>query len=97
MKRANSGVTWIRQAHVQKFLHQLRALPEISHDTIDALPDSRTREHVRGLLVEHGALPWRTPDAPGSSNGPPTPCNAYQRDPTGTSSTATSAGTCCAA
>ena len=61
MKRANSGVTWIRQAHVQKFLHQLRALPEISHDTIDALPDSRTREHVRGLLVEHGALPWRDP------------------------------------
>lgn len=61
MKRANSGVAWIRQAHVAQFLRQLAALPEISHHTIDALPDSRTREYVRGLLVEHGPLPWRDP------------------------------------
>jgi hypothetical protein len=43
MKRANSGLTWVKQKHV----------------SLDQLPVSRTRDYVRGLLVEHGALPRR--------------------------------------
>jgi integrase len=59
MKRANSGMTWIRQKHVTDFLKHLAVHPTITHDTIDGLPRSRTRDYVRGLLVEHGALPRR--------------------------------------
>lgn len=59
MKRANSGITWIRQKHVTAFLRNLAAAPKFSHNTFDELPDSRTREYVRGLLVEHGVLPQR--------------------------------------
>lgn len=59
MKRANSGLTWIRQRHVTDFLEQLASLPELTHEAIDALPRSRTRDYVRGLLVEHGGLPRR--------------------------------------
>ncbi|UKA57010.1 Fis family transcriptional regulator [Arthrobacter sp. FW306-2-2C-D06B] len=59
MKRANSGMTWIRQKHVTNFLRNLATAPKISHDTFDELPDSRTREYVRGLLIEHGVLPQR--------------------------------------
>lgn len=59
MKRANSGLAWIRQDHVSGFMRRLAVAPEISHQAIDALPRSRTREFVRGLLVEHGALPQR--------------------------------------
>lgn len=29
------------------------------NNTLDTLPRSRTRDYVRGLLVEHGALPHR--------------------------------------
>jgi len=57
MKRANSGLTWIRQKHVTAFLQDLAIMPSITHEAIDALPKSRTRDFVRGLLVEHGALP----------------------------------------
>lgn len=59
MKRANSGLTWIRQKHVTAFLRNLAVTPEITHETLDGLPDSRTREYVRGLLTEHGVLPRR--------------------------------------
>lgn len=59
MKRANSGMTWIRQRHVTDFLTQLATQPELTHEAIDALPPSRTRDYVRGLLVEHGALARR--------------------------------------
>lgn len=57
MERANSGLTWIRQKHVAAFLQELAVTPVVTHEAIDALPSSRTREFVRGLLVEHGALP----------------------------------------
>jgi integrase len=57
MKRANSGLTWLRQPHVTTFLEQLALEAAITHASINALPNSRTREYVRGLLVEHGALP----------------------------------------
>ncbi len=59
MKRANSGLTWIQQPHVTTFLQQLTATPVITHASIDELPPSPTREYVRGLLVEHNALPRR--------------------------------------
>ncbi len=59
MPRANSGLTWINQAHVTVFLQQLAATGVSSHDEMDRLLPSRTREHVRGLLVEHGVLPYR--------------------------------------
>jgi hypothetical protein len=59
MKRANSGMTWIRQKHVTAFLQDLAVAPIITHETFDELPDSRTREYVRGLLTEHGVLPRR--------------------------------------
>lgn len=59
MTRANSGLTWINQRHVKAFLAELAARPAITHDILDALPAHPTREHVRGLLVEHGALPRR--------------------------------------
>jgi hypothetical protein len=59
MKRANSGLTWIQQKHVAAFLRNLAVAPDINHETFDELPDSRTREYVRGLLIEHGVLPRR--------------------------------------
>jgi hypothetical protein len=59
MKRANSELTWIRQPHVTEFLTGLAGTAAITHAMLDALPASRTREYVRGLLVEHAALPRR--------------------------------------
>lgn len=59
MGRPNSGLTWIRQPHIDAFLRNLAKNPRITHDTLDALPAGRARNHLRGLLVEHGALPAR--------------------------------------
>lgn len=59
MARPNSGLTWINQDHVTRFLTGLATAPSISHDALDELPPSRTCDYVRGLLVEHGALPRR--------------------------------------
>ncbi|WP_290514354.1 hypothetical protein [Aeromicrobium sp.] len=59
MERANSGLTWIRQKHVNDFLLELARRPVITHEALDALPPSRTLDYVRGLLVEHHALPQR--------------------------------------
>ncbi|WP_413250890.1 Fis family transcriptional regulator [Sinomonas flava] len=59
MKRANSGLTWIRQKHVTEFLQRLAHTPAVTHQALDQLPSSRTREYVRGLLVEHGVIPRR--------------------------------------
>lgn len=57
MKRANSGLTWIKQTHVRAFFEQVRGHRNVTHELLDSLPPSRTRDYVRGLLVEHGALP----------------------------------------
>jgi len=59
VKRANSGMTWIRQPHVSHALAAVAAMPLLSNTAIDTMPDSPTREHIRGLLVEHGVLPAR--------------------------------------
>ena len=56
----HSGVTWIRQRHVTAFLKDLAVAPSITHEKLDELPGAdRTRNYVRGLLVEHDALPRR--------------------------------------
>lgn len=39
------------------FLEQLACEAAITHASIDTLPNSRTREYVRALLVEHGDVP----------------------------------------
>lgn len=57
MARANSGLTWIQQPHVRNFFEQLRQHGTVTHDLLNTLPQSRTRDYVRALLVEHGALP----------------------------------------
>ncbi|ROP66759.1 Fis family transcriptional regulator [Curtobacterium sp. PhB115] len=59
MQRANSGLTWIRQDHVQATLRMIATNGTITHEAIDELPKSRTRDFVRGLLIEHGVLPRR--------------------------------------
>lgn len=59
MKRANSGLTWINQEHVTAFLAELARTPLVTHDAVDGLPRSRTREYVRELLVTHQILPPR--------------------------------------
>lgn len=59
MERANSGLTWIRQRHVQDFFADLRSTERVTHEKLDVLPASRTREFVRSLLVEHHVLPRR--------------------------------------
>ncbi|BDZ50501.1 hypothetical protein GCM10025867_27420 [Frondihabitans sucicola] len=59
MKRANSGLTWIRQDHVQAFLRTLATSDTITQESLDALPKTKTREYVRGLLVEHGIIVTR--------------------------------------
>lgn len=59
MPRANSGLTWIRQAHVQRFLRSMAGSEELSHATLDELPASKMREYVRALLVQVKTLPHR--------------------------------------
>lgn len=56
MERPSSGVTWIRQPHVRDALAQLVGNGRISHPELDRLPAGRTRDYIRGLLVEHGVL-----------------------------------------
>lgn len=59
MARPNSGLTWIRQAHVQTALRDLARQPTLTHEVLDGLPPGRTTDYLRSLLVEHGALPSR--------------------------------------
>jgi hypothetical protein len=59
MHRPNSGLTWIRQAHVQSVLRGLARHPTLTHEVLDQLPTGRTTDYMRSLLVEHRALPSR--------------------------------------
>ena len=59
MDRPNSGLTWIRQGHVQRVLRELAGHPTPTHEVLDQLPPARTTDYVRGLLVEHGVLASR--------------------------------------
>lgn len=55
--RANSTLTWIRQPHVRDvFKHLRESSDRLTHETLDALPSNRTREFIRELLEEAGAL-----------------------------------------
>ncbi len=96
MKRANSGLTWIKQPHVLGFFKELRGHGSVTHELLDTLPPSRTRDYVRGLLVEHGALPATTSTAIASTSGPRAPSIGSTIPTTVTSSPASSAGTSCA-
>jgi len=93
MERANSGLTWIRQKHVTQFLQTLAVTPTVTHQAMDALPYSRTREYVRGLLVEHGALPNAMRCERATTTGPVRRSTGLPTPSIVTSSTATSAGT----
>lgn len=59
MERPNSGLTWIRQPHVERVLRELPRYRELTHEVVDRLPPGSTSNYVRGLLVEHGVLPSR--------------------------------------
>jgi hypothetical protein len=59
MHRPNSGLTWIRQPHVDRVLRDLARHPTLTHEVIDQLPAGRTTDYMRNLLVEHDALPSR--------------------------------------
>ncbi|CAM3554464.1 hypothetical protein GCM10007368_15540 [Isoptericola cucumis] len=56
MERANSGLTWIRQKHVLAMLRKIAATSPVTHASMDRLDRGRTRDYIRGLLVEHGVL-----------------------------------------
>jgi hypothetical protein len=57
MPRPNSGLTWIRQPHIQRMLTQFgQSGRPITHQTLDELKPSRTVEYFRALLIEHKAL-----------------------------------------
>ncbi|MFB7798874.1 Fis family transcriptional regulator [Isoptericola sp. NPDC056134] len=56
MERANSGLTWIRQKHVHTMLREIAATSPVTHTSMDRLDRGRTRDYIRGLLVEHGVL-----------------------------------------
>ena len=59
MHRPNSGLTWIRQPHVDRVLRDLARHPTLTHEVIDQLPAGRTTDYMRNLLVEHDVLPSR--------------------------------------
>jgi hypothetical protein len=59
MQRPNSGLTWIRQPHVQSVLRELACHPSLTHEALDQLPAGRTTNYIRNLLAEHGVLPSR--------------------------------------
>ncbi|WP_445183491.1 hypothetical protein ACTXG6_34220 [Pseudonocardia sp. Cha107L01] len=61
MPRANSGVTWLRgNPRVGELLRALGSGEiALTHAALDELPQSRSVEYIRGLLVENEALPPR--------------------------------------
>ncbi|BBX96694.1 hypothetical protein [Mycobacterium lacus] len=59
MHRPNSGLTWIRQSHVQSVLRELARHSTLTHEVFDQLPAGRTTDYMRNLLVEHDVLPSR--------------------------------------
>lgn len=56
MDRPNSGLTWIRQEHVHTMLRTLVTTNPVTHTSLDTLTAGRTREYIRALLIQHGAL-----------------------------------------
>lgn len=59
MTRPNSGLTWIRQKHVDEALQHIAAHPELTHQVFDLLSKGQTTNYLRALLVEHDVLPAR--------------------------------------
>lgn len=67
MTRANSGLTWINQRHVQAFLAELAARPAITHDILDHCPLPSMARCASWPAPPRTAGPRRTPTARGSS------------------------------
>ncbi|WP_434181422.1 hypothetical protein RI685_16445 (plasmid) [Clavibacter michiganensis] len=61
MKRANSGLTWLRKREIQTLLASLQAMTgQLSHEQLDALHGpAKSIEYIRSLFVEHALLPRR--------------------------------------
>ena len=59
MHRPNSGLTWIRQAHVQSVLRELARHRRSPMTCSTTCQQGRTTNYMRSLLVEHAALPSR--------------------------------------
>jgi len=93
MKRANSGLTWIKQTHVRSLFEQLRGHGQITHELLDSLP-----RRVRGTTC---AASWSSTvrsratisTASASTNGPRAPSSASTIAMTVMPSRASSAGT----
>jgi hypothetical protein len=50
MHRPNSGLTWIRQPHVEAVLRELARHPNLTHAVLDQLPAGHTTNYMRNLL-----------------------------------------------
>ena len=60
MRSERSGITWLQSPKVKDLLRGLgRGEIALNHESLDALPASRSVEYLRGLLIEHGMLPAR--------------------------------------
>jgi hypothetical protein len=60
VERPESALGWIRRTAVTILIRQLAAgQRQLTHDTLDDLPDSKTLRHLRSILVATGSLPDR--------------------------------------
>lgn len=58
------GIRWLRDSTVARLLLSLLAVPEVTHEALDAaaaagMAGRRAAERLRGLLAASGALPYR--------------------------------------
>jgi hypothetical protein len=56
MKRANSGLTWIRQKHVTVFLRKLAVAPEVTDETFDELPTHAPARPVASCFLQSAEM-----------------------------------------
>ncbi|WGL50734.1 hypothetical protein P5P86_12245 [Nocardioides sp. BP30] len=59
IQRGCCGITAQINGGVSRLVREteLAVHPRITHEGLDEIPRSRTRDYVHGLLVEYGALP----------------------------------------
>ena len=82
MDRPNSGLTWIRQPHVDRVLRDLARHPTLTHDVIDQLPAGRTTDYMRNLLASTTSFRHVTRGWPGSNPGwSPLTAHHHRRPP----------------
>ncbi|MET4097031.1 hypothetical protein [Arthrobacter sp. UYCu712] len=66
MKRANSGLTCIRQKNLTAFFRNLAVAPKITHETFDELPADFDGSGCHTAAVVDGAANGGATKAPGS-------------------------------